>query len=58
MEFDYTDYESLTVCTEGCGEITDWRQSRIVADQAVKNHEKEKGHKCLVRERMKPEENL
>ena len=55
MESEYTDYEFLVECTEGCGEITGWLQSRIIAEQAIKNHAKENVHKCQIKERMRPE---
>lgn len=56
MDFDYTDHEYLPECTDGCGALTDWLQSKLVADQAGKNHEHEKGHVCVTRVRMRAEE--
>ncbi|WP_243372190.1 hypothetical protein [Geotalea sp. SG265] len=53
MDFDYTDHEYLSHCTDGCGAITGWLQSREVAREAGKNHERNKGHNWMVRERMK-----
>ena len=55
MEFEYTDYEYQVACTEGCGEVTGWLQSRFLAEQAIKNHAKEHVHNCQIIERMKPE---
>jgi hypothetical protein len=53
MDFDYTDHEYLAECTDGCSAITGWLQSKVVAGQAGKNHEKEKGHKWVVRVRLR-----
>lgn len=55
MEFENTDNEYLVECTEGCGEITGWLQSRFLAEQAIKNHAKGNAHKCQIIERMRPE---
>lgn len=55
MQFDYTDYHYRVVCPEGCGDLTDWIESRMVAEQAGKNHEVETRHKCQTRERMREE---
>jgi len=41
MELEYTDHEYLVECTEGCGEISDWLQSRFLAEQPIKNHSNE-----------------
>lgn len=56
MEFDYTDHRYRPECKEGCGALTDWLQSRLVADQAGSNHQRERGHAWVVRVRMKDEE--
>lgn len=50
MELEYTDHEYLVECTEGCGEISDWLQSRFLAEQPIKNHakEKENSHNCQI----------
>lgn len=53
MDFDYTDHEYLPQCTDGCGAITGWLHSRMVAGEAGINHEKSKGHSWIVRERLK-----
>lgn len=55
MEFEYTDHEYLVECTEGCGEMTNWLQSRFLAEQAIKNHAKENSHNCRIIERMRSE---
>ena len=55
MQFDYTDYHYRVVCADGCGNLTDWIESRIVAEQVGKNHESETRHKWQVRERMQDE---
>jgi hypothetical protein len=55
MEFEFTDHEYLVKCTEGCGEITNWLQSRFLAEQAIHNHTKENSHKCQIIQRMRPE---
>jgi len=56
MDFDYTDHEYLPECTDGCGALTDWLQSKLVADQTGKNHHDEQGHAWVVRVRMRAEE--
>lgn len=48
MELEYTDHEYLVECTEGCGEISDWLQSRFLAEQPIKNHAKENSHNCQI----------
>ena len=53
MDFDYTAYEYLPECTDGCGAITGWLPSKDTANNAARNHQKDKGHKWFVRERMK-----
>jgi hypothetical protein len=53
MIFDFTDFEYLPECIDGCRTITSWLPSRQAADQAGRNHEQETGHKWRVRERMK-----
>ncbi len=55
MDFEYTDNEYLVECTEGCGVITGWLQSRLIAEQAINNHSKENQHKCQIIERMRPD---
>ncbi len=54
VDLDFTQYEYLPECTDGCGAITGWLYSKEMANDAGRNHENEKGHKWLVRERMKP----
>ncbi len=53
MDFDYTNYEYLPHCTDGCGAITGWLHSKEIAKEAGMNHEKSNGHHWMVRERMK-----
>lgn len=55
MQFDYTDYHYRVVCSQGCGDLTDWIESRLVAEQVEKNHETLTHHKCQIRERMQEE---
>jgi hypothetical protein len=53
MYFDYTDHEYRTECLDGCGSLTIWMQSRVVADQAGKNHENAECHRWTLSQRMK-----
>ena len=53
MDFDYTQYEYLPECTDGCGALTNWLYSKEMANDAGRNHQKDKGHGYHVRERMK-----
>jgi len=53
MDFDYTAYEYLPECTDGCGAITDWLNSKEMAREAGDNHSKKTGHSCKVLERMR-----
>lgn len=53
MDFDYTQYEYMPICTDGCTVVTDWLVSKKAAQDAAHNHEKDKGHHCKLRERMK-----
>ncbi|BCS54817.1 hypothetical protein [Geobacter sp. SVR] len=55
MDLDNTDHEYLPECTDGCGALTDWLQSKTVADQAGTNHRKETGHAWVVRVRARSE---
>lgn len=55
MPFDYSDYEYRVICADGCGNLTEWMESREVADQVGKNHEHSTRHRWQVRERMKEE---
>lgn len=57
MEFEYTDSEYLVECTDGCGEITDWLQSRFLAEQAIKNHADDTAHSCQILQRLRSERN-
>lgn len=50
---DYSDHEYRTECLDGCGALTAWLQSRMVADQAGNNHENAQSHRWTVKERMK-----
>jgi hypothetical protein len=53
MDLDYSDYEYLAECTDGCGEITDWLPSKDTACEAANNHAKQNGHKWIVQQRIK-----
>lgn len=53
MDFEYTQYEYMPVCTDGCTIVTGWLVSKKAAQDAARNHEKGKGHHCELRERMK-----
>jgi hypothetical protein len=53
MQFEYTDHEYRTECLDGCGAVTVWMQSRMVANQAGKNHETALRHRWTVSQRMK-----
>lgn len=56
MQFDYTDHEYRTECLDGCGVVTVWMQSVMVADQAGRNHEAAHFHRWTVNQRMKHQE--
>jgi hypothetical protein len=53
MEHDYTAYEYLPECKDGCGRITEWIYSKDVANEAGENHTHKTGHKYKILERMK-----
>ena len=53
MEPDYTEYEYLPECTNGCGALTDWLPSNDAAREVAHNHEKQTGHHWRVQQRMK-----
>ena len=53
MQFDYTDYEYLPECLDGCGAITDWLPSNDAAYEVGLSHEKQTGHRWRVLERMR-----
>ena len=55
MEFDYTEYEYLPECTNGCGALTDWLPSNDAAQEVAHGHEKQTGHHWQVQRRMKEE---
>lgn len=55
MKLEYTDNEYLVECTEGCGEISDWLQSRFLAEQPINNHSNENSHKCQIIAKMSSE---
>ncbi len=57
MKFDYTDQEYRTECLNGCGLLTVWMQSRMVAIQAGNNHENSQHHSWNVEQRMKQDDN-
>jgi hypothetical protein len=60
MDFDYTEYEYLPECSDGCGAITDWMSSNDAAHEVALSHEKQTGHHWQVQQRMKelPEDAL
>lgn len=58
MIFDFTDHEYRTDCIDGCGSLTDWLSSGNVANQVKNNHENSINHRCVVKQRMKPNEFL
>jgi hypothetical protein len=53
MEADYTEYEYLPECADGCGALTDWMPSNEAAHEAARGHEKQTGHQWRVQQRMK-----
>lgn len=53
MDFDYTAYQYLPECTQGCGAITDWLSSKEAAREAGENHARQTGHTCKVLEKMR-----
>lgn len=55
MDFDYTKYQYLPECKDGCGAITDWLSSREVAREAGENHGRQTGHQWIVLEKMREE---
>jgi len=50
---DYTQYEYMPICIDGCDAITGWLQSKKAAHDVAYSHELDKGHHCELRERMK-----
>ena len=55
MKFEYTDQEYRTECLDGCGALTVWLQSSMVADQAGNNHENSEHHRTYIEQRMRQE---
>lgn len=55
MIFDFTDRKYRTDCVDGCGSLTGWMVSGMIANQVCKNHENSIHHRCVVKERMKQE---
>jgi hypothetical protein len=53
MEFDYTDYEYLPECRDGCGALTDWLPSNDAAHEVGLAHQKLTAHHWQVQQRMK-----
>jgi hypothetical protein len=53
MDFDYSTYEYLPECTDGCGAITGWLDSKQAASEAAGNHGRARGHRWRVLERMR-----
>jgi hypothetical protein len=58
MDFDYTEYEYLPECKDGCGAITDWLNSREMAREVGENHGRQTGHEWIVLEKMREERPL
>ncbi len=58
MIFDFTDREYRTECVDGCGPLTGWLVSGMVADQVSKNHENSLNHRCAVKKRLKGKDEL
>jgi hypothetical protein len=52
MQFDYTEYEYLPECSDGCGALTDWLPSNDAAYDVGLSHEKQTGHRWRVQQRM------
>jgi hypothetical protein len=53
MQFDYTEYEYLPECKDGCGALTDWLPSNDAAYDVGLSHEKQTGHRWHVQQRMR-----
>ncbi|GFO67044.1 hypothetical protein GMLC_06230 [Geomonas limicola] len=53
MDADYTDYEYLPECKDGCGALHDWMSSNEAAHAVCHNHEKQTGHTWRVQQRMR-----
>ena len=53
MEFDYTEYEYLPECSDGCGALTDWLPSNDAAHEVGLSHQKQTAHHWQVQQRMK-----
>jgi len=53
MEHDYTAYDYLPECKDGCGKITDWLNSKEMAMEVGENHAKKTGHRWKVVEKMR-----
>jgi len=53
MDFDYTRYEYLPECKDGCGAISDWLYSKEVARKAAENHARQTGHEWKLLEKMR-----
>lgn len=53
MDADYTEYEYLPECKDGCGALTDWMPSNEAAHAVAHNHAGQTGHEWRVQQRMK-----
>jgi hypothetical protein len=53
MQFDYTEYEYLPECNDGCTALTDWLPSNDAAYEVGLSHEKQTGHRWHIQQRMK-----
>ena len=52
MQFDYTEYQYLPECRDGCGALADWLPSNDAAYEVGLAHEKLTGHHWRVQQRM------
>lgn len=55
MDFDYTKYQYIPECKDGCGAITQWLSSREMAREAGENHRRSTGHEWILLEKMREE---
>lgn len=53
MDFDYSKYEYLPECKDGCGAITNWLNSREMAREVGENHAEQTGHAWKLLEKMR-----
>ena len=55
MDFDYTKYQYIPECKDGCGAITPRLSSKEMAREAGENHRKSTGHDWFLLEKMREE---